>query len=483
MAVETGSAANWVDALAKLRTFLTTNAALVAAGQAWQELRWLQDNLESIDTTFTIDMGTNNGRIAYLTRPDFRTQNYGSELSAEISATGFLAGQGLRMKLRTAKAVTSFVYRAGNGSSGDNPRNFRIQYSDDGTTWTDALTVTGEVNWTRQEERTYTIPAATGVHLWWRFTVDLLVSGSILRMGSVLLYNGAEHVNSSESNLALKGTGLAGADEIFLFFRTWYATDEGAYALTFNAGTGYLPNERSLNKQPGLNPRGNMVVPLWQTTMPYWFVANGRRVIFVFKVSTSYESGYAGLFLPFATPSQYALPLYIGGSAAPDSPSYKYDYVSAAHSCFCIPGQVSYASSSDDFVTYSTGRVMLPDGSWFGLTNRPNSSTNSEALIHGSGTPGSIYPWNTFGDGLMNSTSNAPFRENVGGSYSPVPAQLFQRRPIGNSKWLGQLDGVAYISGFGNGPENTGVIDGKNYTVFQNAYRNSISEFFALKME
>lgn len=483
MAVETGTAANWVDALAKLRTFLTTNSALVAAGQAWQELRWLADNLETIDTNMTIDQSTNRGRIAYLTRPDFRTQNYNSLTGAEISATGFQAGQYIRMKLRTAKAVTSFTYKGGNGNSGDNPRNFRIEYSDDGTTWTTALTVTDQYSWVPQEERTYAIPGSTGAHLWWRFAVDLLVSGSILRMGSLLLFNGSEQVNSSESNLAVKGTGLAGADEIFLFFRTWYATDEGAYALLLNAGTGFLPNERSLNRQPGLNNFGNMVVPLWQAATPYWFVANGRRVMMVFKVSTSYESAYAGLFLPFATPAQYALPLYIGGSTAPNSDSYKYDFVHASHSGFAIPGMMSYPSSGDDFIQYSNGRVMLPDGTWFGLANRPNSSQNSEAFVYGYNSPGSIYPYNNFGDGVMTSSNMTPFRENIGGGYSPVPLQLFQRKPTGNSKWLGQLDGVVQISGFGNGAENTGVIDGVTYTVFQNCYRNSISEFFALKME
>jgi hypothetical protein len=40
MAVATGTASNYRDLLDRLRTFLTTDAALVAAGQAWTQLRW-----------------------------------------------------------------------------------------------------------------------------------------------------------------------------------------------------------------------------------------------------------------------------------------------------------------------------------------------------------------------------------------------------------------------------------------------------------
>lgn len=40
MAYETGTAAGHIDLLTKLRTFLTTNAELVAAGQEWDQISW-----------------------------------------------------------------------------------------------------------------------------------------------------------------------------------------------------------------------------------------------------------------------------------------------------------------------------------------------------------------------------------------------------------------------------------------------------------
>jgi len=42
MAYETGTAVDYRDLLARFRAFVTGNANLVAAGQAWRELRWIE---------------------------------------------------------------------------------------------------------------------------------------------------------------------------------------------------------------------------------------------------------------------------------------------------------------------------------------------------------------------------------------------------------------------------------------------------------
>jgi len=468
MAFATGTATDWVDALAKLRAFLTTNADLVAAGQQWQELRWIQDNLEAIDSNMTITAGT---QLQYICRPDFRTQNYNSE-TQYVTSTGTTNGQYIRMKLRAAKTVTSVLFKTGSSTPNtESPSGFRLEYSDDGTNWTVALTVTGQTGWAANEERTFAVPGTPGAHLWWRY-VWTGGSSSTQRVRSILLYNGTELVNSAESNLAVKGTGLAGADEIFLFFRTFYRTDTGEYALMVNAGTGFLASDRSLNYQPGLRPYGYQVIPTWPNAMPYWFVANGRRVVFVFKVSTNFEAGYGGLFLPYATPAQYALPLCIGGSMAPNATSYRYDRVAPEHSVFCMPGSTTGVSSSATVVQYNTFSAMLPDGTWWDFQNRPNSGGTSESYAGWGNSPASITPHDQYG---------YQFRENVGDGYSVIPCALFQRQPQG--RWLGVLDGVYAISGFGNGAENTGTIAGEDYVVFSNCYRTDAREYWALKTE
>lgn len=46
----------------------------------------------------------------------------------------------------------------GDGSRFECPKDFTIEYSDDGSAWTVAQTVTGQVGWGFNEERAFTVP-------------------------------------------------------------------------------------------------------------------------------------------------------------------------------------------------------------------------------------------------------------------------------------------------------------------------------------
>ncbi|UGL62745.1 tail fiber protein [Xanthomonas phage FMYAK-P1] len=487
MAFATGTAANHVDALDKLRLFLTANESLVAAGQTWQQLRWVPDNLDSVDTTLPFSSGVSLHRMF---RPDFRTQNFNDDASGQyLSSTSFTPDQYVRLKMRAARAVTRFTLKASQSSNVRNytPRNFRLEYSDDGSAWSTALDVTEQRAWTANEERTFTVPSATGEHLWWRLVTKQTgdyggtLTGSQWELRSLWLYDGSELVSSSESYLVVKGPGLAGDEEIFAAFRTSYNTGTGEYFMMVQGLTGYLPNEQSPHRQPGLHPSGWPVVPLWGASMPFWFVGSGRRVVFVFKVSTVFEAGYAGFFLPYASPQQYPYPLAIGGSMSPRSDSYRYDFVSAAHSAFPMPGSYTSTSGSEVAAFSTTLNVMLPDGSWFDLHNRPSSGGQSESYSRWSSSPGSVLPHGMFDGNNSSSSAGYGIRENVGGGFTVLPSTLFQRQPSG--RFLGELDGCFQISGFQNGSENTGTIEGEDYVVFQNTYRTDVREYWALKAE
>lgn len=477
MAYATGSATGPQDALNKLRLFLTTDSTLVAAGQAWKQLRWIVDNVEAVDTTIGLSAGAQAHKLF---RPDFRTQNYVAEADASNCLTGsFEPGQWLRAKLRTARAVTRFTLKAPpDGYLYERmPRDFELQYSSNGTSWTTALAVTDQVDWSANEERSFTVPSATGTWLWWRLVTVWTGSNSggsdpNWALRSLWLYDGDELVSSSESNLVLKGPGLSGDDKVFVAFRTSYDTAAGESYILVNGMTGFLPAQQSLNVQPGLHPKGWPVVPTWSAAMPYRFVGSGRRVVFVLKVSTVFEAGYAGLYLPYASPEQFPYPLAIGGSAAPDSPNYRYDSVSAAHSCFVMPGGVNGLTGSTPTAERATLAVMLPDGSWLDVQNRPSSGGGSESNAGYLNSPATVLPHSSFGYG---------FRENIGGGFSVFPAVVLQRLP--GARFLGELDGCFLVSGFGNGSENTGVIDGDDYLVVQNTYRTDAREYWALKTE
>ena len=49
-------------------------------------------------------------------------------------------------------------------------------------------------------------------------------------------------------------------------------------------------------------------------SIPYWFLADGRRVIIVAKITTVYEHAYLGFLDAYATPGEWTYPLVVGVS-------------------------------------------------------------------------------------------------------------------------------------------------------------------------
>ena len=147
MANQVGTATGLFDLFDKIVDFLTTDSALVAAGQEWEVLRIHRDNLAEVTTNMTEPSDAASRKIIQCCRYDPRSLNTDSigDWWCNFYGTGYVAGTSFaRFKLKEAKAITTVRLRAPNGSHlGNMVRNFRLQHSDDGTTWTDALTVTG----------------------------------------------------------------------------------------------------------------------------------------------------------------------------------------------------------------------------------------------------------------------------------------------------------------------------------------------------
>ena len=129
-------------------------------------------------------------------------------------------------------------------------------------------------------------------------------------------------------------------------------------ALAFNLQAGYVSPGQAVSS-PALN--------LWNNSTPYWFIANGRRVIVIAKVSTVYVCAYLGLLNSYMSPGSYPLPLVVGGSMAwasepvSTSATWRWSYGGAEITSFPIP----IASMASDF--QSQMRLRLPGGTWRGF--------------------------------------------------------------------------------------------------------------------
>jgi len=509
MANEIGTATNFEDFFSKIIAFLTTNAALVSAGQAWQALRVRRDNIDTYTTSLP-DSFTGNGRKQIHTfRYDPRSLNTnnpaqnGSE-SFWYTNSGFSAGSSYgQWKLRQAREVKTVRIKAPIGTSYASyaPKSFRLQYSDDGTAWTTALTVSNAPNWSAGERRDFAVPGTPGSHLYWKIIWDATQVVSYIGWQELLLLEADETVaNHFGSEVILKALGNSGLDEIYTGIRAEYDSAAGWYNLFMNGYTGYDANEPSWFNQPGALPgygaqytRATPMVPLWNTTMPYWMVASGRSFRFCIKVGTNYEGGYLGFILPYATPNQYPYPLAVGGSLCPINDSarsaeWRYSYVSFAHGVYPGPGTQNYPEGETNWATLY---LRSPEGAWNYHGNRSAyASSNSEGV--GGPTVSSSPPYNVGinNGGLRNvwphcmngqwSSGLRPYRECLGGGYILQPCVLIQRSP---AQVLGELEGTFAISGYQNSAENTTVFNGKTHVVFQNAYRNTIHEHWALSMD
>lgn len=253
--------------------------------------------------------------------------------------------------------------------------------------------------------------------------------------------------------LVLKGPGLSGTDEILVTLEPSVSVGSDYYNLGIGGLSSYNPGEPISGQANRLTPR---YLHLWNTTMPYWFIANGRRFIVVVRVTTVYQSAYAGFILPYHLPTTWAYPLFVG--ACSSTATWRFSVVNNGnHSAFFNPGRYSSA-------------IRLPDGQWLSLANKFAASGVDES----SDDTNNIAPWaSLFG------TANQ--RDGLDSNYKPTPAEIVISSPYAAN--LGALQGVYFVPGFGTASENTFVADGVTHLVVQNVYRTSNKEYAALALE
>lgn len=214
---------------------------------------------------------------------------------------------------------------------------------------------------------------------------------------------------------------------------------------------------QTFTTQPG--GMTDTVLPLLRVgALPYWFIANGRRVVVVVKASTNYELAYLGYVNAYASPSQFPYPLAVGGSmnwaVAPPPVGdvrWRWSYNGNEHIGFPFGCQVS----SNDVPPQL--KLRRPDGVWRGF-----------AASLGAGG-GGVWP---YGQGSLG------VRENLDGSYSLIPILLTEDSPNA----FGELDGVAFCTGYNQVSENTVTVSRIPWLVVQNIFRTTAHDYCAVKL-
>jgi hypothetical protein len=230
-------------------------------------------------------------------------------------------------------------------------------------------------------------------------------------------------------------------------------------ALAFENQAGYIGG-------PGGQTHSSPVLTLWNQPMNYWFVANGRRVIVVAKVSSVYAIAYLGFLNSYMSPSVFPYPLCVGGNLCfvvtepvATSINWRWSYTGTEmqNPSHCTPANTAAEQCSQM-------QLRLASGTWHSFC-RASDGSNAAPV-------GKVWPF-------ISAWSN--WATNLDGGYSMLPIVLGDVSGAPPNMW-GEPEGVEAISGFSNGSENTVTIGNSIYLVVQNVFRTTQTDYAAVKL-
>lgn len=283
--------------------------------------------------------------------------------------------------------------------------------------------------------------------------------------------------NAAQGQMIWSAPGNDGDQELVLGMHALRRTDADYFNLELLAFDGF-ESAVPLFEQVGCE-RGDMLA-LWNDPIPYWLVANGQGFRIVGKISTQYESGYAGLLDPDYSPGRAPYLLAIGGSLALgdigiagasvlwDSTAFRYSNATDQHRAFPMSDR-GIAGNDPQPANKHQMKVRGLDGVWRGLEGARGDSQASPPASN----VNIIWPYR---DGF------SELDENLDGSYMLWPITLNLATEDGFDT-VGRLDGVRAVTGQGltaETPIRRGSID---WLAFPNIFRTDRDDWLAVAMD
>lgn len=338
-------------------------------------------------------------------------------------------------------------------SAANAPNTWTVQWSDDGVAYTTASTFTGvNSGWIVGQNRRFAVTAA-GAHVWWRINITA-GNTTPVTIGAVDFYThaGSGQTLSNEWVFFVArppgNDGLLTNTALLVLCVDQPAVD--AYNLQLIPISTYDP-QVVWSGQPGY-ASVRAIIAASNLSMRYWLTVNGRRMALGLKVSTTYQAGYYGLMLPYARPTAYPLPLFVGGGSNGARWS---DTTEVTH---CYPR----ANENID------GHAGVRDigGVWRRVATHNNGAASTAVAR--------MMP------NAMSAGANASvIRENLDGTYPLLPLV-----PVVTGVGpMGELDGVFWTSGFAQAAEAIITQQRFDHIVLQNVFRTGIGDYFAQRLD
>ena len=457
MAISSGTASSYVDLLARLETFLTTNPTLVGLGQNWTTQRYAT-GISPIAyplSTLSFRLSGAGGIFNNATPVGFPSTNFKMliEGTLTVPSTGSytIAVDGdecVEVIIDGSLAVGWYGSHTAAGAYTHtspvtlNAGTHSIQIH--------LVQVSGDyslsVGWQKPgDPGITTIPAGNLSAMTYQSSS---YSGTIPANGSAMSSLWAE------KELIIKAPGMSGTENIYVGIRPYQNVAGDFYNWQINGFVGYN-SAAEFENQPYKSP--DKFLYLWNSSIPYWFIANGQRVVVVAKVSTVYQVMYLGKWLPYALPTQYPYPLLIAGSDNVKNQRWSVNSYNV-----CSIQNPGYGST-----------LAYVDSSWLAVQNRYESGGNPAAQTN------TVKVWPTYPS--VNDPS--PVQSSLSwpdGGYTLLPLTLYGSAPANNV--YGEIDGLYWVSGHQNASETVITVGGDNYLCVQNIQRTTAGEYLAIRM-
>ncbi len=327
--------------------------------------------------------------------------------------------------------------------------------------------------------------ATSAADLYAKLTAFLTTNAALVAAGQAWV--NVWNTGTDPTDRVLRGPGLSNQDQVYVGMRLRQNVVADSYWIEAAGMTGILPVSTHYNEHINGTP-ANVRMFLDSGSMEYWFSANGRRFMVTVKISTVYETMYAGLFMPYANPLSYAYPFFIGASAGQSNKANGHGAESwrdedLNHTHFFAPHYEPYPGYNVYHMEASAW-LIDPAGQWLRVSSNTAITANTSVTSY-------MHPGRTDGDYFTANEEDISYYQadfvmnrmmaGYGGIRALVPLTLIAVSP--SDQTYGVLDGAFRCQGVANQAENVITNGGVNHLVVQNVYRTGFEDFWAMALE